>query len=87
MSEQGRAAMHVAQYCLIVGRFVLAESSVQNTPTQSSSQAVSISGRENERKRESEEHVAREKERLAERTSGRVRWRFIERMRKRKRDM
>ena len=69
--------MHVAQYYLIVGRFVLAESSVQNTPTQSSSQAVSISGRENERERErereSEAHVAREKERLAERTSGSVR--------------
>ena len=52
MSEQGRAAMHVAQYCLIVRRFVLAESSVQNAPMQSSSQAVSISGRENERERE-----------------------------------
>ena len=39
--------------------------------------------RQRERERESEEHVAREKERLAERTSGRVRWRCIDRVRER----
>ena len=41
--------------------------------------------REREREREREEHVAREKERLAERTSGRVRRRCIERVRESRR--
>ena len=67
--------------------FELSEVRVARVERVKHTDAVIISSsqhlRQREREQESEGHVAREKERLAERTSGRVRWRYIERVRQR----